>query len=364
MTSSTDSYQRFVRTAFPEKPPGSYLDTASIGLVPMAVRTAVAECYEALGAGVRGMQHTRAGVEQTRALLAQEFGCRADDLTFASSTGEAINTVARAITWREGDEVLVLADEFPTTQLPWSRLPGVRLVTTKPAAHDDRLGALLGAIGPRTRLVAVAHVNSVTGTLIDLSELGQACARVGALLLCDGAQSAGVLPVDTTDVDFFVTTGYKWLLAGFGIAFTITKPTVRDQLSPTLLGHANMPPSQELAVGTPNLGGIHALGAAARLRHTVGLKAITHRTRTLANRIRDEAAAIGYRIASHDTQGPIVSLCPPAGSTPELVEHLGRLDIVAAARGGHLRISPYFYTADSEVGELLDALAQASRITT
>lgn len=60
MASSADFHRRFARTAFPEKPSGAYLDTASIGLVPTTVRTAVAECYEALGAGVRGMQRTHA----------------------------------------------------------------------------------------------------------------------------------------------------------------------------------------------------------------------------------------------------------------------------------------------------------------
>lgn len=229
-------------TSFPGLSGPAYLDTASIGLLPREVGTAVAACYDALGSGLPGLARTRSAVACTRILLAEEFGCTPADITFTSSTGEAINAVARAVPWQRGDEVLVLADEFPTTLLPWSRLPDVRLVTAPPGPDDDRLGALVSAIGPRTRLVAVSHVNSCTGTVVDLAVLGAACARAGALLLCDGAQSAGVLPVDLSGVDFFVATGYKWMLAGFGIAFLITKESVRESLEPTLLGHANVPP--------------------------------------------------------------------------------------------------------------------------
>ncbi|BBC30995.1 hypothetical protein SGFS_022890 [Streptomyces graminofaciens] len=364
MTLSADSHRRFVQEAFPEKPSCAYLDTASVGLVPEAVRTAVGACYEALGAGVRGMARTRSAVEQTRELLSSEFNCAPQDITFASSTGEVVNAVARAITWRDDDEVLVLADEFPTTLLPWSRLPGVRLVTVQPGPDDDRLGALLTAINPRTRLVAVSHVNSVTGTLIDLTALGRACAQAGALLLCDAAQSAGVVPVDANDVDFLVATGYKWMLAGFGIAFVITKPTVREHLSPTLLGHGNIPPSHELAVGTPNLSGIHALGAAARLRHTIGLESISRRAHDLADRIRAEAADLGHALASHDGQGTIVSLRLSADAADELVARLGHGGVVTAQRGGNLRVSPHFYTLDSEVDALLGALSSTSPTAT
>ncbi|MFC8668671.1 aminotransferase class V-fold PLP-dependent enzyme [Streptomyces sp. NPDC057199] len=348
-----------VRTSFPGSDGPSYFDTASIGLVPREVRAAVAGCYDALGNGIRGMARTRTAVERTRTLLADEFGCAAADITFASSTGEAVNAVARAVPWRPGDEVLALEDEFPTTVLPWSKLPGVRLITVRPGPDDDRLGALVAAIGPRTRLVAVSHVNSHTGTVVDLAVLGAACARLGALLLCDGAQSAGVLPVDLTGVDFFVATGYKWMLAGFGIAFLITKASVRETLEPTLLGHGNVPPSRDLAVGTPNLAGIHALGAAAELRHVIGRTAIGERAAALARRIRDEAGQLGLRPVAHPATGStIVSLAATAGSAAECVARLGRSGIVVADRGGRLRISPHFYTRDSDVDDLLHALSR------
>ncbi|WP_328983109.1 aminotransferase class V-fold PLP-dependent enzyme [Streptomyces mirabilis] len=344
--------------AFPGRGRAAYLDTASIGLVPTQAGAAAARCYEALGAGVRGMARTRAAVERTRTLLAEEFGCTAQDIVFASSTGEAVNAVARAISWQQGDEVLTLDDEFPTVSQPWSKLPGVRLVTVPAGPDDDRTSALMRAIGPHTRLVAVSHVSSHTGTAVDLAALGAACTSAGALLLCDGAQAAGVLPVVSAQADFYVATGYKWMLAGFGIAFLIIKAPVRDTLEPTLLGHANIPPSRNLAVGTPNLAGIHALGAAAELRRTVGHQAITERATALAARIRDEAQALGFRPVGHSGHvSQIVSLVPPGLPAESWVTRLEGTDVIVAERGGNLRISPHFYTADSDVDALLLALS-------
>ncbi|MGI5441712.1 aminotransferase class V-fold PLP-dependent enzyme [Streptomyces shenzhenensis] len=338
-----------------------YLDTASIGLVPTVVGPAVAGCYDALGSGVRGMSRTRDMVARTRTLVAEEFGCEPDDLTFTSSTGEAVNAVARAVPWRPGDEVVVLDDEFPTVLQPWSRLPGVRLVRVIPGADEDRQGALAEAIGPHTRLVAVSHVNSRTGTAVDLAALGAACARVGALLLCDGAQSAGTLPVDLSAVDFYVATGYKWMLAGFGVAFLVSRPPVRDMLDPTLLGHANEPPLKSLSVGTPNLAGLFALGAAAELRSDFGREAISARAAALARRIRAETVGLGLRaVAPAGTPSTVVSLKPTARSAAEYVHLLAQDGIVAADRGGLLRISPHFYTRDSDVDALLRALSRLS----
>ncbi|MFJ7215032.1 aminotransferase class V-fold PLP-dependent enzyme [Amycolatopsis sp. NPDC098790] len=352
-----DGVATAVARHFPEKPAVAYLDTASIGLVPDAVRESVADCYRALGAGTRGMARIREVVARTRILLGAEFGCAPEDLTFLSSTGEAFNAVARAIDWHDGDEVVVLDNEFPTTLLPWTRLPGVRVVAASARDRADRLGALLDAIGTRTRVVAVSHVCSFTGVPVDLGVLGDACQQVGAMLVCDGAQAAGVFPVDTTAADFYVATGYKWMLAGFGIATLVSKPAARAALRPTLLGHGNEPPSTDLSYGTSNLAGIHALGAAAEVRAGIGLETLAGPVRRAVRRVHEGVTALGVKpVTDAEAPGAIISL-PGLPDAAGVVERLGRAGIVVALRGGNVRVSPNFYTTDSEIDALLAALA-------
>lgn len=355
----TPMAENWVETAFPHRATGSYFDTASIGLVPEAVGRAVGRCYEALGGGVRRSAEWHRVLERTHEAFAAELGVKETEISFMASTGEAMNAIARAVPWQTGDEVLTLADDFPTVVLPWESLGDtVRAVQVTPLPGDDRLGALLRAIGPDTRLVCVSHINSFTGTRIDLRTLGHACARAGALLVCDGAQAAGCVEVDLDGVDFYIAAGYKWLLAGFGIAVVFGRESAVATLKPTLLGHGNVPPSTGLAYGHLNLAGVYALDAAAAVRREVGTAEIQARVAQLVRRIHDECAAMDLApVADPAFSGGIVSL---AGITDAAgtVQDLAALDVSVADRGGFLRISPHFYTSDTEVDQLLGALAK------
>jgi len=342
-----------VARSFRQKPAGAYLDTASIGLVPDEVSSGAVDCFTALGAGTRGAVRWRAVTEQARIDLAAEFGVMPAEISFMASTGEAMNALARAICWRPGDEVVVLADDFPTVLHPWLALGDpVRVVQVR-AAPAEAVAKLVAAIGPATRAVAVAHVSSTTGNALDLAALGAACHAAGALLICDGAQAAGCIPVDLSAVDFYIATGYKWLLAGFGIALVISKRGPAARLTPGLRGHANLPPSASLGYGTVNLAGIYALAAAGRLRRSIGTQAIQARIAELVGRLYAELVDLGFRPAlPSQPQAGIVSLA----GFPEpdhVVADLASAGVSVAQRGGLLRIAPGLYTTDDEVDLLL-----------
>jgi selenocysteine lyase/cysteine desulfurase len=290
-------------------------------------------------------------------VCASEFGVAENAISFMASTGEAMNAIAHAIPWRPGDEILALTGEFPTVTLPWQRLnAGVRMVEIDPLPGDDRLGALLAAIGTHTRVVVVSHINSFTGTLVDLDTLGRACAQAGAMLVSDGAQAAGAIPLTLDHVDFYIATGYKWLLSGFGTAVVISKQASMLQLQPTLLGHGNQSPPPSLAYGHLNLAGAYALDAATTLRQSVGLEAIYARIAHLALRVYNEAATLGYRpAAALERTGGIVSL-QGIHEAHDVAARLADSGVFVAERDGYLRISPNFYTSDSEIDLLLSAL--------
>ncbi len=323
----------------------------------MEVAAAVTECYAALGEGTSGSPRWRPVVAQARRAFASEFGVAEDEISFMASTGEAMNAIARAVRWQPGDEILALTGEFPTVTLPWLHPgAGVRLVAVNPLLGDDRLGALLTAIGAHTRVVVVSHISSFTGTLVDLDTLGRACAQAGATLVVDGAQSAGAIPLTLDHVDFYIATGYKWLLAGFGVAVVVSKRASMLQMQPTLLGYGNQAPPPALAYGHLNLPGVYALASAATLRQRIGLEAIHARIAQLARRVYNETVGMGYNpVAALERSSGIVSL----GGIPEAQDVVARLaaaGVAVAERGGYLRISPNFYTADREVDQLLTAL--------
>jgi len=325
--------------------------------MPTTVAVALAECCEAIALGTRGAARWKPVVERVRSKIAEEFGVAEAEVSFMSSTGEAMNAIARAVHWQPGDEVLVLSDDFPTVVLPWTRLGGdIRVVRVKAWPGDDRLGALLASIGPRTRLVAVSHVNSLTGGRIDLDALGTACARAGAMLVCDGAQAAGCIPVTLDAVDFYIATSYKWLLAGFGLSVVIGKQARLAQLTPGLLGHGNPPPSHRLTYGHLNLAGVYALDAATAARREIGIEAIHDRVAHLVRRIHEATSELGLRPATDLAKTAGIVGLTGLPDVPAAVAELSASGISVANRGDYLRISPYFYTTDHDIDALLRAL--------
>lgn len=334
-----------------------YLDSATVGLVPAAVAAELSRCYGELAAGSRALPGLHDDVQAVKTLLGQELLVREDQVSFMSSTGEALNALARAIPFTRDAEVLVLRDDFPSVVLPWTRLsPAPRVVPVDPGPGDDRLGALLGAITPRTRLVCVSHVAPYTGTRLDLAPLRAATRAVGALLVIDGAQALGCVPVDVAQSDVYVATAYKWLMSGYGISAVVIDPEVRARLRPGLVGHVNPPPSTGLNYGRPNFAGILALGAALRLRRAVGPDVIHERVRALTHRVHEAAEALGLRpVAARERTAGIVCLAGTADAG-DAVARLRHQGLVVAERAGRVRISPHFYTADSDVDRLLDAL--------
>lgn len=345
---------------FPDKPAGAYLDTAAVGLTPRPVADRAAACYREYGGGVvAGVpERWQRVVDETAATVARHFGT-GHEVTFPAHTGEAMNALARAVDWAPGDEVLVLRDDYPSVVLPWTTLPGVSVVRADPLPGDDRTAALLAALTPATRVVAVTHVNARTGTTVDLRALGTAAHAAGAALVVDGAQGGGVAAADLTEVDAYVVTAYKWLLAGWGIAVLFTAPEFAARLTPALVGHANVPPSRRLRHGHVNLAGVYALAAACEVRERIGPDRIRARTAELTARLHAGGDDLGLpRFAPPERTSGIVSF--DLGADADRVGRaLAERDVTVAVRAGALRVSPYFYTADDEIDRFLAALAGA-----
>jgi cysteine desulfurase/selenocysteine lyase len=363
MTDSPKRRRNPLTTAVAEHFPGrpadeAYLDTAAIGLVPEAARRAADECYAALGRGTRGGAYWRPRVAQAHRMLADEFGVSADESAFMASTSEAIIGIARLVDWRPGDEVIVTERDFPAAVWPWRDLePQASVIEVAPAADDDRLTPLLAAIGPRTKVVSVTHVNSSTGTRLDLDALGRACHAVGALLVVDGAQAGGCVPPQLEHVDFYVCTGYKWMLAGFGVAAVIAKRAALEALRPSMLGDGGPPRSPHLTYGHANLPGICAFGAALSIRHAIGVQDIADRAAGLATRVHTECAGLGLAPAAPLARTGTLVCLRSVSDVGAVAGQLAEQRVHVAVRDGLLRISPHFYNSDDDIDALLRALA-------
>ncbi|CAN0348010.1 unnamed protein product, partial [Ectocarpus sp. 4 AP-2014] len=164
-------------------------------------------------------------LNETRQKAARLMGASSDEVALVHSTTEGINLVAEGLDWREGDNVVVLADEFPSNLYPWMQ-QAWRGVETRTVPTDQGrldLDALRGACDDRTRVVSVSWVGYASGYRQPIEAIADIAHSAGALFFLDAIQGLGVFPLDLAQapIDFLAADGHKWMLGpeGAGVAY-------------------------------------------------------------------------------------------------------------------------------------------------
>jgi selenocysteine lyase/cysteine desulfurase len=299
------------------------------------------------------------------------------DVALAKSTSEALSMVAAGLSWEAGDNVVGIAQEFPSNRIVWQALAakGVEWRPLDLEASADPEADLLALCDERTRLVAVSWVQYARGLRLDLERLGRRCRERGFLLCVDGIQGLGALPCDVGrfGVDFLAADGHKWLLGPEGLALFWCRPELRDHLTLTQFGWHMVadtgdfdradwkpaPDARRFECGSPNLLGAHALEASLSLLLEHGMDAVAAGIAERANRLVELVDAHGLELLSPrdpDRRAGIVTLRVPGVDQQALYKALMERGLLCAARGGGIRFSPHFHTP-------MEHLEQAVRLT-
>jgi selenocysteine lyase/cysteine desulfurase len=176
-----------------------WLNTAHQGPLPQSAVRAAGQAAEQKVAPHRiGDGDFTEVPERLRRLLAELVGGAPEQIVLGNSTSYGLHLVANGLPWQDGDEVLVIAGDYPATTLPWQRLAdqGVRVRSLRPADGLLSAAELAAAAGPRTRVLAVTWVDSFTGRALDLHALGAVCRQAGVLLVVNASQAVGARPID------------------------------------------------------------------------------------------------------------------------------------------------------------------------
>ncbi|MBS7407888.1 MAG: cysteine desulfurase [Prevotellamassilia sp.] len=283
-----------------------YLDNAATTQKPRAVVEAIAQEYYSVNANVhRGVhflsQQTTTLHEEARERVRAFIGAQSvSEIVFTRGTTESLNLVATSFGetfLQEGDEVLLTVMEHHSDIVPWQLLRERKGIVIKVIPMNDAgvldMEAYERLFTPRTRLVCVAHVSNVLGTVNPIARMAEVAHAHGAYLLADGAQSVPHFKVDVQALgcDFLTFSGHK-IYGPTGIGVLYGREALLEQMQPYQGGgemiarvtfekttYERLP--YKFEAGTPDYVGSHALAAAIDYVEGIGMDRITAQEREL-----------------------------------------------------------------------------------
>lgn len=383
MSATTSSTFDRRREEFPTLASGIHLLSHSLGPVPRAARDAMIAYTDAWE------RHTSEDAwasswwelsERVGDRLARLLGGASGSVQVQPNASIALSAVASCFEFGAGrrNKIVTTALDFPSMGYVWEaqeRLgASVHVVPT-----DDRitvpLECLLEAIDEQTRLVALSHTSYRSSYRVDARAIVERARAVGALVLLDTYQSAGVVELKAAEwgVDFLIGGTIKWLCGGPACGYLYVRPELQNELQPRLTGwvaHAEpfaFAPEmsyaravRRFAQGTPNIPGLHSCLAGLDIIEEVGLEAIASESRRRTAWMVEFALGQGWRLnspANIDERGGSVMI--GVDDAPQLVARLAERKVFVDWRPNvGLRISPHFFNTDDEVGEALETVKE------
>ncbi len=366
------------RAEFPIFRQTRYLNSCSLGALSRRSRARVEEFLEVWESrGAAAWYDTwLPALERLRAAYGRIIGAPAGAVALHSCISAALSAAAESLDYSRRPRVVTTELDFPTLPYQWLAKAdrGVELIVLRsPDGVSVPLELFEGAVDERTALVATSHVFFTSGAIQPIQELARLTHDRGALLLVDGYQATGQIPVDVgaLEVDFYCSGGLKWLLGGSGIAFLYVAPRLAGRLRPGITGwfaHAGPfrfdPYRLELAedgrrfeLGTPGMAAVYAQLGGLEVIEEIGVAALRAVTSALTEDLIGAAEALGLRprVASNPAKRSGIVTLPRRDPAAD-VRRLQALGFVVDARPGHLRVSPYFYNVPEDHRALLEYL--------
>ena len=353
----------------------AYLDHAAVApLSAPALEAIVGWAEEATFQGDPGWPKWSRQVEHVRQVAADLIGADPAEVALVKNTTAGISLVAEGLDWQPGENVVTLANEFPSNLYPWMNLESRGVETRRVAVRDCRvdLQQLADACDEQTRVVAVSWVGFADGWRNNIDELVAMVHDHGALLFLDAIQGLGVFPLDLkhSDIDFLAADGHKWMLGPEGAGIFYVRREHLERLRPWGVGWHSVvhdfdhialdfkPSAARFEGGSENMAGFIGLGASLELLSGLGVENVARRILAVTDMACEKLTAAGATIASvreGDHRSGIVSFAWP-GDMAQMRTKLAGQNVALSYRGGRLRISPHAYNDEQDIDRLVEAL--------
>lgn len=299
-----------------------YLDNGATTQKPLAVIDVYDNVYRKVNANIHRGVHHLSNVctdlyEKARQIVARHLNAAdSSEIVFTRNTTESINLVAYAYGDKfvgPGDEIVVSEMEHHSNIVPWQLLcqrRGAKLLVAKVSDHGELdMGHLAGLLSERTRIVSIAHVSNVMGSVNDVRTIVGMAHSVGAVAVVDAAQSVPHQAIDVQSIgcDFLAFSGHK-VYAPLGSGALYGRRDLLNAMNPWMAGGEMIDkvsfagttfaePPLKFEAGTPDYAAAIALGAALDYVDGIGMDVIEAHEASLVKRTLDGLLAIpGVRV--------------------------------------------------------------------
>ncbi len=367
---------------FPMREKVDYLNAASIGLVPDPVIKRSKEIFVDLaegGTATLDEEKEELVYNSLREESANLLGCSPEDIAIFNSTSEALNCIAWSLELKSGN-IVSTGIEFPSVTYPWMRIAKNKKIDVKLVEADNWCipsDTLLHEIDKDTEVVALSHVEYLTGQKFDMKKIAKRAHEVGAIVVVDGVQAAGYLPLDMgkMGVDVYITGSYKWLLAPFGAAVAYISKDLYDGLDPAFVGWRSTETmwnfdattltyastARKFEYSTSAYDVKLALAEAIKYLRKIGIDAIYRHNTALIETLRDEISSIeGAEIITPGMEGSRLTFTVEGKNSAEINKTLRSLSrsVELSIRSDMIRISPHIYNTEEDILYAVDSLKE------
>jgi L-cysteine/cystine lyase len=368
-----------------------YLNTGTFGPLPRIAVEAMESCQQVELTEGRivpsGYAFGRESKGEAREAFASILGCSLANVALTRHTTDGINIGVMGLNWQPGDEIVISDLEHPGAQGAVYTVGRRFGVTVRLARLGTGAGDVLGAfervISWRTRMIVVSHLTWNTGAVLPLKSLVELAHRHHVLVVVDGAQSAGAIPVDVTDlgVDVYAIPGQKWLCGPEESGAVYVSDEAIEQIQPLITGYASVAPGgweyvggyllPKSGAGRYEVSGVNlpkTVGQTASLtwiRDVVGLDWTYARIAGLGRYAAERLEAIDdvTVVTPREQMAGLVSFAVEGTEPSALVERLGEQDIIIRSLPSPqcVRVSTGFYNTREDIDRLVEVVGEMRR---
>ena len=301
-----------VRRDFPAADEYTFLNTAYIGLISRPVRDAGRAWLDARAHRPLEVGEMLRKTDEVRHAFARMINASDEEIGLLFSTSEGENVVTDALDLKRGENVVIDDLAYPSTSIIHKRLEqtrGIEVRIVKQRDGETRVEDFARLVDGKTRLISVALVSNLSGFRHDMKGLADLAHTHGAFLYTDAIQAVGMGPLDVRaeGIDFLCCGGYKWLMAGFGVAPFFVRRELLDRIRPDRVGwrvekslggyrYQHFRDAKKYEFASLAFGEIYQLAAALDYLQRVGLQRIEMHTAGLTDRLRAGLADRGFRL--------------------------------------------------------------------